>query len=279
MDKKGVFSRGIKNVRTASFQKNSDIHTMAWVVEPGDWKEHDPFLLMAHDYMRSGVFGIHPHRGIETVTFLIDGHLNHYDSKHGEGVLNPGDAQWMTAGQGVEHNEDAAEGEAVSLLQLWVNLPAKSKMMPSRYQDLRKNDMLTFEGEGSQIRLFSGSYQDKTAETKNVAPVMMLEINLEEGATVIPQLPGSFNGFLYVLEGAGVFGANQTAGRQGQVLWMNRAEDAEESEIKIEAHSRMRVMLYAGEPIGEPVVARGPFVMNTEEEIVQAFDDYRNGKF
>ncbi|PJN90486.1 pirin family protein [Bacillus sp. mrc49] len=279
MDKKGVFSRGIKNVRNASFQKNSDIHTMAWVVEPGDWKEHDPFLLMAHDYMRSGVFGIHPHRGIETVTFLIDGHLNHYDSKHGEGVLNPGDAQWMTAGQGVEHNEDAAEGEAVSLLQLWVNLPAKSKMMPSRYQDLRKNDMLTFEGEGSQIRLFSGSYQDKTAETKNVAPVMMLEINLEEGATVIPQLPGSFNGFLYVLEGAGVFGANQTAGRQGQVLWMNRAEDAEESEIKIEAHSRMRVMLYAGEPIGEPVVARGPFVMNTEEEIVQAFDDYRNGKF
>lgn len=279
MDKKGVFSRGIKNVRTASFQKNSDIHTMAWVVEPGDWKEHDPFLLMAHDYMRSGVFGIHPHRGIETVTFLIDGHLNHYDSKHGEGVLNPGDAQWMTAGQGVEHNEDAAEGEAVSLLQLWVNLPAKSKMMPSRYQDLRKNDMWTFEGEGSQIRLFSGSYQDKTAETKNVAPVMMLEMNLEEGATVIPKLPGSFNGFLYVLEGAGVFGANQTAGRQGQVLWMNRAEDAEESEIKIEAHSRMRVMLYAGEPIGEPVVARGPFVMNTEEEIVQAFDDYRNGKF
>ncbi|KWW20416.1 MULTISPECIES: pirin-like C-terminal cupin domain-containing protein [Peribacillus] len=279
MDKKGVFSRGIKNVRTASFQKNSDIHTMAWVVEPGDWKEHDPFLLMAHDYMRSGVFGIHPHRGIETVTFLIDGHLNHYDSKHGEGVLNPGDAQWMTAGQGVEHNEDAAEGEAVSLLQLWVNLPAKSKMMPSRYQDLRKNDMWTFEGEGSQIRLFSGSYQDKTAETENVAPVMMLEMNLEEGATVIPQLPGSFNGFLYVLEGAGVFGANQTAGRQGQVLWMNRAEDAEESEIKIEAHSRMRVMLYAGEPIGEPVVARGPFVMNTEEEIVQAFDDYRNGKF
>lgn len=76
-----------------------------------------------------------------------------------------------------------------------------------------------------------------------------------------------------------MFGANQTAGRQGQVLWMNRAEDAEESEIKIEAHSRMRVMLYAGEPIGEPVVARGPFVMNTEEEIVQAFDDYRNGKF
>ncbi|MFJ7755435.1 pirin family protein [Peribacillus muralis] len=279
MDKKGVFSRDIKNVRTLGFQKNSDIHTMAWVVEPGDWKEHDPFLLMAHDHMRSGVFGIHPHRGIETVTFLIDGHLNHYDSKHGEGVLYPGDAQWMTAGQGVEHNEDAAEGETVSLLQLWVNLPAKSKMMPSRYQDLRKKDMLTFEGEGAHIRLFSGSYGNKAAETKNVAPITMLEINMEEGAVVSPKLPGSYNGFLYILEGEGEFGANQIAGRQGQVLWMAGAQDAEMSEMKIEAHSRMRVMLYAGEPIGEPVVARGPFVMNTEAEIIQAFDDYRNGKF
>ncbi|WP_285769039.1 pirin family protein [Peribacillus sp. SI8-4] len=276
---KNVLSRGIKNVRTPSFQKNSEIHTMAWVVEPGNWKEHDPFLLMAHDHMQSGVFGLHPHRGIETVTFLMEGTLNHYDSKHGKGVLYPGDAQWMTAGQGVEHIEDAAEGETVSLLQLWVNLPAKSKMVPSRYQDLRRNDMVTIQEEGAEIRIFSGSYGNAAAETENVAPVTMLELNMEAGATVSPRLPGSYNGFLYILEGEGEFGVNQKAGRKGQVLWMGAAGDAEESEIRIEAHSRMRIMLYAGEPIGEPVVARGPFVMNTEEEIVQAFDDYRNGKF
>ena len=147
-----VFSRGIKSVRTPHFQRNSDIHTMAWIVEPGHWEEHDPFLLMAHDHMRSGVFGIHPHRGMETVTFLIDGNLNHYDSKHGTGVLHAGDAQWMTAGRGVEHLEDAAKGETVNLLQLWVNIPSGQKMSPSRYQDLRKTDMPVIHENGTEIR-------------------------------------------------------------------------------------------------------------------------------
>ncbi|TBL73896.1 pirin family protein [Paenibacillus thalictri] len=279
MSSQAVFSRSIKTVRTPEFQRNSAIHTMAWVIEPGNWEEHSPFLLMAHDHMRSGVFGIHPHRGIETVTFLIDGHLNHYDSKHGKGVLNPGDAQWMTAGRGVEHVEDAAKDEEVNLLQLWVNIPRESKMSPSRYQDLRKDEMPVLHENGAEIRIFSGSYGNKIADTKNIAPVTMLEVNLESGAAVSPQLPGSYNGFLYILDGEGIFGSNETAGTKGQLLWMGSAGTAEQSAIHIQAKSKLRVMLYAGEPIREPVVARGPFVMNTEEEIFQAFDDYRNGRF
>ncbi|WP_054025716.1 pirin family protein [Bacillus sp. FJAT-28004] len=279
MSSQVVFSRSIKSVRTPEFQRNSDIHTMAWVFEPGNWEEHDPFLLMAHDHMRSGVFGIHPHRGIETVTFLIDGHLNHYDSKHGKGVLHPGDAQWMTAGRGVEHVEDAAKDEEVNLLQLWVNIPREWKMSPSRYQDLRKDEMPILHEDGAEIRIFSGSCGNKIADTKNIAPVTMLEVMLEPGAAVSPQLPGSYNGFLYILEGEGIFGLNDTAGTKGQVLWMGSAGTAEQSTINIQAKSKMRVMLYAGEPIREPVVARGPFVMNTEEEIIQAFNDYKNGKF
>jgi quercetin 2,3-dioxygenase len=274
-----VFSRGIKSVRTPHFQRNSNIHTMAWILEPGNWEEHDPFLLMAHDHMRSGVFGIHPHRGMETVTFLIDGNLNHYDSKHGKGVLHAGDAQWMTAGSGVEHLEDAAKGETVNLLQLWVNIPSGQKMSPSRYQDLRKTDMPVIHENGAEIRLFSGSLGDKASDTLNIAPVTMAEINMEPGAAFKYELPGSYNGFLYILEGEGSFGSDSTVGKQGQILWMGSAGTAERSEIKVEARSIMRVMLYAGEPIREPVVARGPFVMNTEQEIIQAYRDYRDGKF
>jgi redox-sensitive bicupin YhaK (pirin superfamily) len=279
MTKPSIFERSIQSVHSPVFQRNSDIHTMAWVLEPGYWEKHDPFLLMAHDRMRSGVFGIHPHRGMETVTFLIDGHLNHYDSKHGKGVLQPGDAQWMTAGRGVEHVEDAANNEEVNLLQLWVNLPSQWKMSPARYQDLRKNDMPVIREEGAEVRIFSGSYSHAAAETKNIAPITMLEVNLEAGATVSPQFPGSYNGFLYILEGEGTFGMNGAIGTKGQVLWMGSAHKGEPSQIKIQAKSPMRVMVYAGEPIREPVVARGPFVMNTEEEILQAYRDYRNGTF
>ena len=107
----------------------------------------------------------------------------------------------------------------------------------------------------------------------------MAEINMETGAAFKYELPGSYNGFLYILEGEGSFGSDSTIGKQGQVLWMGSAGTAERSEIKIEARSSMRVMLYAGEPIRETVVARGPFVMNTEQEIKQAYRDYRDGKF
>lgn len=279
MTNSSIFERSIQSVHNPVFQRNSDIHTMAWVLEPGNWEKHDPFLLMAHDRMRSGVFGIHPHRGMETVTFLIDGHLNHYDNKHGEGVLQPGDAQWMTAGGGVEHVEDAAQDEEVNLLQLWVNLPSEWKMSPSRYQDLRKDSMPVITEEGAEVRIFSGSYGHVTADTKNIAQVTMLEVNLEAGASVSPQFPGSYNGFLYILEGEGTVGVNATVGTKGQVLWMGPADSAEQSLLKIQARSAMRVMVYAGEPIREPVVARGPFVMNTEEEILQAYQDYRNGTF
>ncbi|QHT58577.1 pirin family protein [Paenibacillus lycopersici] len=274
-----VSERSIESVRTPAFRRNSDIHTVAVVLEPDNWEQYDPFLLMAHDRMRSGVFGLHPHRGMETVTFLIDGRLNHYDSKHGEGVLQPGDAQWMTAGRGVEHVEDAAKDEEVDLLQLWVNLPAAHKMSPPKYQDLRMHDMPVVKEDGAEVRVFSGSYGDAIAGTVNITPVTMLEINLEAGAAVTPRLPGSYNGFLYVLEGEGTFGADAAAGAKGQVLWLGSADPAGPSQVKIQAASKMRVMLYAGEPVREPVVARGPFVMNTEAEIVQAYRDYRNGLF
>ena len=274
-----MISRGIRSVRDVVFQENSPTHKAGLVIEPGNWEEADPFLLMAEDFFVRGTFGMHPHRGIETVTYVIEGKLEHSDNKTGGGELLPGDVQWMTAGRGIIHTEDPAVGDTVRSLQLWVNLPSDKKMTEPRYQNMRAQDMPIREEEGATIRVFSGSSMGVTAATKNHVPVTMVELNVDAGATVMQDLPGSYNGFLYIVEGQGTFGKDNTVGNEGQVLWLERGMDTEQSELAIHATEQLRVVLYAGQPIGEKVVARGPFVMNSDEEIVQAYKDYHEGKF
>lgn len=274
-----IKARGIRSVRDVVIEERSPGHRAGLVIEPNQWEEVDPFLLMAEDYFVRGTFGMHPHRGMETVTYVIDGELQHIDNKAGGGVLKSGDVQWMTAGKGIIHTEDPVGDGTVHLLQLWVNLPSDKKMTEPRYQDMYAENMPVRREEGAEIRVFSGSSMGVAAETKNHVPVTMVEFNLDEAAIVMQDLPGSYNGFLYVVEGEGVFGENQVVGKKGQVLWLERAEDGVQTEVKIHATEKLRVLLYAGQPIGEKVVARGPFVMNSEEEIVQAYQDYRDGKF
>lgn len=274
-----IHQRHIKNVRTVPFQRNSPIHKSGLVVETGYWGEHDPFLLLAEDWFQKGTFDLHPHRGIETVTYVIEGRLEHFDNKAGEGELLPGDVQWMTAGKGVIHKEEPAEGETVHSLQLWVNLPSDKKLTEPRYQNLRAKDMPIREENGATIRVFSGCSADVKADTKNHVPVTMVEITLEPGAIIAQDLPGDYNGFIYVLEGTGTFGANSLGAEKGQVLWLDAAPEGQDSEVKITANERLKLVLYAGQPVREQVVARGPFVMNTEEQIREAYSDYMNGKF
>ncbi|MFJ7936764.1 pirin family protein [Sporosarcina sp. NPDC096371] len=274
-----MVSRGIRSVRDVIFQENSPTHKVGLVIEPGNWEDADPFLLMAEDYFVRGTFGMHPHRGIETVTYVIEGKLEHLDNKTGGGELLPGDVQWMTAGRGIIHTEDPAVGDTVRSLQLWVNLPSDKKMTEPRYQNMRAQDMPIRQEEGATIRVFSGSSMGVTAATKNHVPVTMVELNVDAGVTVTQDLPGSYNGFLYIVEGQGTFGKDHTVGKEGQVLWLERGVDGEQTEVSIHATENLRVVLYAGQPIGEKVVARGPFVMNSDEEIVQAYKDYREGKF
>ncbi|WP_047150760.1 pirin family protein [Aneurinibacillus tyrosinisolvens] len=271
--------RSISRVWTVRHEQQSPIHKVGQVLSPGDWKELDPFLFLAEDWFQHGVFDFHPHRGIETVTYVIEGTLEHYDNHGGQDKLGPGDAQWMTAGSGIIHKETAAPGDTVHSLQLWVNLPRSNKLAQPRYQNLHAKDMPVRREEGALVRIFSGSSAGVTAGTLNYTPITMVEIQLEPGATVVQDLPGSYNGFMYILEGSGYFGANETRGTKNQGLWLGSADGSEESEISIRAEEKLRVLLYAGEPIKEPVVAYGPFVMNTEEEIRQAFVDYREGKF
>jgi redox-sensitive bicupin YhaK (pirin superfamily) len=274
-----VTRREISRVWTVKPEQVGPGHTVGMVLEPGHWHEFDPFLMLAEDWFVPGTFDVHPHRGIETVTYVIEGKLKHYDNKFGEGELLPGDVQWMTAGRGVIHKEDPAPGETVHSLQLWVNLPKSEKMTEPRYQNLRSQDMPVRREEGALIRIFSGSSGGVVANTKNHVPVTMVELNLEPGATVSQDLPGDYNGFIYVLEGEGTFGANQVKGRKGQVLWLGSAGNNSDSAVEMRATQRLRALLYAGRPLREPVVAYGPFVMNTKEEIIQAFEDYQFGKF
>ncbi|WP_169089874.1 pirin family protein [Paenibacillus sp. PL91] len=278
--KSQIYKRSIKKIRTPEINHISSQHQNSFILEQGQFEEHDPFLILAEDWFQKGSFGDHPHRGIETVTYVIKGRLEHYDNSSGSREeLAAGDAQWMTAGRGVIHNEDPVEGEVVHSLQLWVNLPAADKMTAPRYQNLRSADMPVREEAGAVIRVFSGSSGSVQSATQNVVPVTMVEFTLEPGASVKQQLPGSYSGFLYVLEGEGEFGSERTKGSQRQVLTLTREEGIETSELEITAVTKLRVMLYAGQPLNEPIVARGPFVMNTEEQIRQAYTDYRNGKF
>jgi quercetin 2,3-dioxygenase len=271
--------RNIRYVKTVQHTQQSPTHKVGLVIEPGNWVEHDPFLILAEDWFQKGTFDLHPHRGIETVTYVIEGRLEHFDNKAGKGELLPGDVQWMTAGSGVIHSEDPVEGETVHSLQLWVNLSSDKKMTVPRYQNMKSKDMPVYEKEGALIRVFSGTSNGIQSLTQNHTAVTFVEMNVEAGAEIRQELPGDYNGFMYVLEGQGTFGSNHTEGRAGQALFLEKADTLEETYVTVRATQQMKVLLYAGQPIKEPVVARGPFVMNTEEEVRQAYKDYTDGKF
>ena len=246
----------------------------------GDYAATDPFLALMEDWFPRGVFGKHPHRGIETVTYVIEGRIDHYDNLGHSGAILPGDAQWMTAGRGLIHNEIPAEGDVVHSLQLWVNLPATDKMTAPRYQDLAGAAMPARREPGAEVRVFSGSSGSVTAPTKTFTPVTMVEIRLDPQASVRQDLPADFNAVVVVLEGAGAIGADAKPVSAGDVAWLTRRESAAMSEVEIRtAEKPLRALIYAGRPLREPVVAGGPFVMNTQAEIDQAYADYRAGRF
>lgn len=257
-------------------------HHVGMVLPPGNWAEFDPFLMLAEDWFKRGVFAVHPHRGQETVTYVIEGNLEHYDNKAGGGALGPGDVQWMTAGRGVVHKEDPAVGETVHSLQLWLNLPKANKMADPRYQNLRGQDMPVRVENGATVRVFSGNSGSVHAKTENYVPVTMVELTLEPGATFVQDVPSDYNGFIYVLDGSGTFGSNELEGQKAQVLWLGSAEGHPNSAVEIRASegaNPLKALLYAGRPVHEPVVQYGPFVMNTKEEIAEAIRDYQSGKF
>jgi len=250
------------------------------LIAPGHWADFDPFLVLMEDWMREpGGFPDHPHRGIETVTFVLDGELHHADNRGNSGVLTSDDVQWMTAGRGIIHAELPNEGHHSHTLQLWLNLRSSRKMVESGYQDLLATSTRAVEDDRARIRLISGELEGLASSTLNHTPVQYLDLRL--GGDLVLPVPAGHNGFVLVLDGDVQVGPDRAPATSGQVVWLDfpPAGATGTSSLQLRTSAPARVLVVSGEPIREQVVAYGPFVMNTEAEIVQAYQDFHSGKF
>ena len=249
----------------------------------------DPFLLLDHmgpiriaPGENTG-FPDHPHRGFETVTYLLEGQMEHKDSFGNRGFLNPGDVQWMTAGSGLVHSEMPGRdlvrtGGRLEGFQLWVNLPRRDKMTPPHYQELKSAEIpraRSADG-GVEVRVIAGEALGTRGAIESRTPILYLHLTLSPGAQHIQPIPKSFHAFAYVIRGQAKFGGAADLAGADRVVVFSR--DGEDIAIANPADEPVDLLLIAGEPIGEPVARYGPFVMNTREELAEAFQDFRNGK-
>lgn len=251
--------------------------------------DFDPFLLLDEmgpkDLAPGEAKGAsdHPHRGFETVTYMLDGRMQHKDSQGHAGKLTPGDVQWMTAGAGVVHSEMpepefSRQGGRLHGFQLWVNLPQRDKMMRPRYQEIPATRIpsATTEDGLAMVRVIAGESLGVRAVIETRTPIIYLHFTLQPGGSVSQHVPTEYNGFAYVIEGEGLFGAEREKGSRGQMVML--AQDGDEVTIENGRDVPLELLLIAGVPLGEPIARYGPFVMNTREEIQQAFEDYRSGR-
>ncbi len=271
----GLSQRDVARIEAPAIRRGmSQAHRVRPLIASEQWAATDPFLRLMEDWFTGGVFHPHPHRGIETVTFIIDGAIDHYDNHGNTGSLGPGDAQWLTAGRGLVHNEQPASGVLVHLLQLWINLPKAAKLVPARHQELRADAMPLRREPGAQVRVFSGSSGGVQSPTKNHASVTMVEVTLAPGAQVAQDFPAGYNSFVVVLTGGGTVGTSAVAVSAGQLVWLTPCEVA--SAVTLTGGDQgLHALVLGGLPLREPVAAAGPFVMNTERELDDAFADFR----
>jgi redox-sensitive bicupin YhaK (pirin superfamily) len=255
---------------------------------PGlDMQRMNPFIML--DYNAPFYFppseqprgvDVHPHRGFETVTIAYKGRVEHHDSSGGGGVIGEGDVQWMTAASGVLHKEFheqawSKEGGYFQMVQLWVNLPAQFKMSAPKYQAISNSQMNKFilENNSGTIEVIAGKYKDVLGSVSTFSPIHVYNAKLKSGASVPFQFPSHFNTALLVIEGA-ITIQEKSVPVNHFILMANDGED-----FSITASEDSIVLVLSGAPILEPIAAHGSFVMNTREELIQAFDDYQQGKF
>ena len=252
-----------------------------------DMKRMDPFIMM--DYNSKFYFepidkprgvGVHPHRGFETVTIAYHGRVEHGDSSGGGGIIGQGDVQWMTAASGVLHKEFhetewAKQGGIFQMVQLWVNLPAKDKMSKPKYQAIKQKEMMNVDlGENGLIEVIAGEYNGEKGPASTFSVINMMNAKLKKGGKADFSFPADFNTAALVIEGSIMVNGEEKVPTDHFVLFENEGEN-----FTIEATEESIILIISGKPLNEPIYPHGPFVMNTREEIIQAFDDYNNGKF
>ena len=248
----------------------------------------DPFLLLDEmgpvTYRPGEAVGApdHPHRGFETVTYMLDGEFEHEDSRGHRGHIGPGEVQWMTAGDGVVHSEMPAQrirqhGGRVHGFQLWVNLKAADKRIAPRYQDVRAAEMPVWTSEDglARVMLIAGRTLGLTAPAQTRTPITYADLSLDAQAALALDLPPQHNAFVYVFAGALTIGEQSRRAADGEMALLGAGDT-----LSLRAEQQgARALLLAGEPLREPVARYGPFVMNTREEILQAFNDFQSGRF
>lgn len=254
-----------------------------------DGLQISPFLLL--DYAAPAEFSpsshqkgvdFHPHRGFETVTIVYQGELEHQDNAGHKGKIGPGDVQWMTAARGILHEEKhsvnfAQQGGILEMVQLWVNLPAQYKMSPPRYQEISSKNIpqIKIDEMGSRLRVIAGAYGQIKGAAETFTPINLWDVSLKNGSKFdLENLPSGFNIMILVLKGHIIFN-NETETREKQLVFFETSNQ----KISIESKSESVLLVLNGKPINEPIVGQGPFVMNTKQEIMQAFEDYRLNRF
>jgi redox-sensitive bicupin YhaK (pirin superfamily) len=225
--------------------------------------------------------GVHPHRGIETITIAYKGSVQHHDSAGNTGIINPGDVQWMTAGGGVLHKEYherefGKRGGTFEMIQLWINLPQKYKMTPAKYQSIlhEHKGKVDLANNAGTLHIVAGEYAGVKGPAKTFSPVHIYDIHINNGGEMEFSLPSGFNSGLLVIDGDILVNEQSKVAENHYLQFKN-----EGGEIKIKANRKSIILVLSGEPLNEPYVGYGPFVMNTEEEIHQAVKDYNEGKF
>jgi redox-sensitive bicupin YhaK (pirin superfamily) len=279
--------RAATRVFTAPRAQDGDGVDLRRAFPGGALMDIDPFLLL--DQMGPTTFAAgaargfppHPHRGFETVTYLLSGEMQHRDSWGNHGTLRPGDVQWMTAGSGLVHSEMPGEtlvrdGGTLHGFQLWINLPKRDKMLKPRYQDTTSERIpVARSADGKvSVRVIAGESLGIQGAIDTRIPILYLHATLAPGAEFTQTVPKSENAFAFVVEGEGEFAGSKAAG--SQVVLFDRAGDT--ISVKNSGTEPLSFLLIAGEPIGEPVARYGPFVMNSREEIVQAAEDFQAGR-
>jgi quercetin 2,3-dioxygenase len=224
--------------------------------------------------------GVHPHRGFETVTISYKGSVAHHDSAGNSGTIHPGDVQWMTAGAGILHKEYhdqeyAKRGGPFEMVQLWVNLPKKDKLTSPHYQALTSTQMgvIDLPGHQGRINVIAGEYNGVTGPAKTYTPLVVVDMKLKKSATTATSLPASYNTAILVVNGSASING-QLAAEHSFVLFAGEGED-----IAITAEEDAVLLLLSGQPIDEPIVQYGPYVMNTQEEIVESIREFQSGKY
>lgn len=258
----------------AKSQREGDGAVVRRSIGRPELKSLDPFLML-DEFSVSPPAGFpdHPHRGFETVTYMLQGAFTHQDFAGHKGTIRAGDVQWMTAGRGIIHSEmPAAEGTQKGL-QLWINLSSKDKMVEPRYQELLSQDIPRAEGDGVEVTIIAGESMGVQSPVYTRTPTMFLDFTLKPKAQMHQSIPESWNSFVYIIEGEGVFGTiNSSPTTAHHVLVLSPGDGLS---LWNKSSKPLRFVLIGGEPINEPVVQYGPFVMNTQAEIDQTIEDYQ----